>query len=1686
MLSLLKIRRRQFRGNFGLFLIFHIILPGCIFLYALILTFKKQKIEPIIFPKTESYIKGEYYLFPYNDEDKYKNLAFYLDELAIISQDENECKALSDFIKNETDPQINRLKLDIQNPEYKCYKEEKELSNNEDAIAIINNNEKYEFKLIKHSSHNFFGKNLLSIENVIDMFNIENLNYTNETNYNVRYSVYLELQSLLAKYLIQKKGKNIMKNLKITVGTNRFPEHTNQYSPQKLKILSKGFYILIISLLFSLYSFFFSIRMIEEKEKKLDLFLKRYGASQLNYIFSWFITFLVLNIMHIINLFLIFRALYLYHSLLFLINICLYVLSLFSFSYFLYLCIPSVRAGYTFLKLFNFCSCIFGLALTFHLISRKVKIVFGLLPQVNVFYCTYSIFELQIFDKLSWDRLWMKANKISFMESIIIYAIDIFLYLFLSIIINLINCNCLFSCCQNTNSQLNDDLLNDIEIGHEELSAKNTDKKNNNQYLNISNISKTSDGLQILNDFSEELFSDEIYCLLGENGAGKTTLLNIISGVIEPNKNNGNITHNGISLLTNKKYIYNNIALCPQDNLFFEYLTVSEHLKLMQQLKSRSIDFDEINGIIKQFDLSEKEDYQCGTLSEGQKRKLCIALAFISKAEIILLDEPTSDMDIMSKKKFWKVLKNFKKDKIILITTHSLEEAELLGDRIGIMNCGKLLCSGTSSYLKEKYPCGFNVNILLNMKNEKYEDNIQKMINDISNIDNSAIFRRSGKNIISISLKSNNDNFSKVFHYIEESKKELDVENYLLSSTLLEDIFFKINNNKNNDKNVKIIDNNINEDADNIALIMNNKNNNMKSFCPQLFLEIKRILLPLKRNFFLNIFELIISLFGAIFLFFLAFKDWMIDVTKLKKHLNFFEVLQANKNYVFDKNDYLIKSYAYSSSKNIILEKIEKRPNNISEFIDLVYENSFANIAKGSLYINQNEQNNSLIDVYNTEINTKTFGNVFANTMLLVSSYLQNEYDIQASIITEINYIFTKNWNVSFYEIFKDWLSIFFICIFAIFGLIFLLTGFINQPMNERVNKVKRLIYLNGGNLWSYWISLFISDSIKLLFFTSFLMFSTSSVNSIGVYIWINVFLGSISFLVFFYFFSNFCTKQDSVIKAVILYVLTCLIIGFVFDKKITQSIVRGFNFTSLDLNPISSMILSCLRISFHYSMLPLMEKDTSNNSLITLVFWNGLCMQLINFIVYGLLLIFAECGYLRKIFHCIKKAFILKQKQYTRKGNFDLDIDADVGQLLSRSFSGNEEDDIKTAGISMGVGRDNEEEEIKLNDNNINSINHTDSNKSEKSRNSVNEPLLNKFVNNEIENIRNGGGFLTKIEGVKKIFWYCCKKNVVAVNNLYLGLELNEKIGLLGFNGSGKSIIFKMIVNELLSDSGDINIFGHNKSIIGYCPQENITFDYMTVKEIIHFFSGLNENKENAEDICNNFGLNKYLNTYYVNLSGGNKRKLALAISLINNPSLLLLDEPSSKLDPISRNNIYKNIKTFTKNSQRYNIILSSSSPEETDVLCDRISWFNKGNFTFLGKLDEMKKPFINIYKLYVKYNNKLINNNNINNDLSLNFLNETIKNFNIFTEKSTANPEIKPHMEYLYNTINAIKDDVTNIELIKIEINNTYEFNLEIKEDKKESLYLKIIELKNNYQQLSEISIGTNTLDNIISLSK
>jgi ATP-binding cassette subfamily A (ABC1) protein 3 len=142
---------------------------------------------------------------------------------------------------------------------------------------------------------------------------------------------------------------------------------------------------------------------------------------------------------------------------------------------------------------------------------------------------------------------------------------------------------------------------------------------------------------------------------------------------------------------------------------------------------------------------------------------LCTALALIGNSNIILLDEPTSGMDQISKKALWEFLKSYQRDKIILITTHYLEEAEYLGDRIGIMSDGKFICCGTSSFLKSKYPCGFNINLLVNSNKFTEEKKIKflkifRVMSQISTLDLllNVFFHLIYNQVMNIFLKSLN------------------------------------------------------------------------------------------------------------------------------------------------------------------------------------------------------------------------------------------------------------------------------------------------------------------------------------------------------------------------------------------------------------------------------------------------------------------------------------------------------------------------------------------------------------------------------------------------------------------------------------------------------------------------------------------------------------------------------------------------------------------------------------------------------------------------------------------------------------------------------------------------------------------------------------------------------------------
>lgn len=170
----------------------------------------------------------------------------------------------------------------------------------------------------------------------------------------------------------------------------------------------------------------------------------------------------------------------------------------------------------------------------------------------------------------------------------------------------------------------------------------------------------------------------------------------------------------GYDVETQIEEIRSFMGVCPQHDILFDELTVKEHLEMFATFKGMQPEEipAAVRRMIEDVDLLEKTDYLAKNLSGGQKRRLSVAIAFIGNSKLIYLDEPTSGMDTSARRYIWEMLKNYKEDKIIVLTTHFMDEADFLGDRIGIMGEGKLICSGSSVFLKNQFGSGYNLTIV--------------------------------------------------------------------------------------------------------------------------------------------------------------------------------------------------------------------------------------------------------------------------------------------------------------------------------------------------------------------------------------------------------------------------------------------------------------------------------------------------------------------------------------------------------------------------------------------------------------------------------------------------------------------------------------------------------------------------------------------------------------------------------------------------------------------------------------------------------------------------------------------------------------------------------------------------------------------------------------------------------------
>ncbi|MCK5018966.1 MAG: ABC transporter ATP-binding protein [Candidatus Peribacteraceae bacterium] len=198
------------------------------------------------------------------------------------------------------------------------------------------------------------------------------------------------------------------------------------------------------------------------------------------------------------------------------------------------------------------------------------------------------------------------------------------------------------------------------------------------------------------------------------------------------------------------------------------------------------------------------------------------------------------------------------------------------------------------------------------------------------------------------------------------------------------------------------------------------------------------------------------------------------------------------------------------------------------------------------------------------------------------------------------------------------------------------------------------------------------------------------------------------------------------------------------------------------------------------------------------------------------------------------------------------------------------------------------------------------------------------------------------------------------ALNNISFKVMPGEIFGLVGRNGSGKTTILKTITGMIKPDDGHIMIndqavdvgMKEYKSIIGYCPQNDSFFEKLTVEENLGYFARLYNVEGDLENIIkgvtNSLGIGDRIYEIAEKLSGGMKRRLNIACSLLHDPGFLLLDEPSIQLDPISRNELWNTIKMINKTGTT--IIISSNMMEEINSLCNRVIFMDQGNKIYEG----------------------------------------------------------------------------------------------------------------------------------------
>ncbi|NXJ10029.1 ABCAA protein, partial [Odontophorus gujanensis] len=1049
--------------------------------------------------------------------------------------------------------------------------------------------------------------------------------------------------------------------------------------------------------------------------------------------------------------------------------------------------------------------------------------------------------------------------------------------------------------------------------------------------IRLNNIKKTykkkDKKTEALRGLSLNIYEGQITALLGHSGAGKTTLLNVLSGLTLPSEGSATIYDYKLSEIGDREEIREMIGVCPQFNTQFEVLTVKENLKTFAEIKgikSKEVE-REVQNILELLDISNIQDTQAEKLSGGQKRKLSIGIAMLGSPQVLLLDEPTAGLDPLSRHQVWSILKEHRAGRVILFSTQFMDEADILADRKAFISHGRLKCVGSSLFLKNKWGIGYHLRI--HVSDSCDVENVTSLVKQyIPNV----IFSGHSQYELRYKLPLENMNkFPDLFRGLD-SCSDLGIINYGVSMTTLEDVFLRLEEAAVDQEDERVPGEwaeggaRSPEEMEPGSLLLSDTGRvtvsgwalwrqQVAAMARVHFLKLKgsvKNLLSILLLYVVFLLPLVLQL--AMVTVWQSMSAWELSSSRYFLPLQTWAHADATNLLVLNSTGSGIEDFIHAlESQDLAVEITSKE--NITE--ELKYNGAI----KVSLFI--------LVSCFLKDYRFTIFCHVEAvNCFPVLVNIISNALLRAFNSTTHI-----QIWNHPFFSVnnpqFWDY--------FVSFYLIYMLLLFPGFPPHFAMGhlqdyKTAACVQLRVSGLFpsAYWCGQALVDiPLCWLLLLSMFGFQCAMSNRVsGTFVsFFLLIMGTfgygVSIIFFIYLISSFFRKGWSCDFWSFILILVCLV---------TFIISRIMDHTT---DPEISLYLLSLLIPMYPPLGVMINSEQVNGC-------TGICKSAsvatsffffqpyIHSVVFIFLLRYLEIKYGRPVLRKDPIFRISPRKENNRQHPEEPE---------------EEDEDVKAEreAVRNAIATPSQEEKSVI------------------------------IVSN-----------LSKEYKIKKAGSVLRKKKKMATRNISFCVKKGEVLGLLGPNGAGKSTAIKMIAGETALTAGQVLLRSrdampcwpqaHTLAYLGHCPQEDPLWPHLTVHEHLKVYAAVKgvckeDMATTINRLVNALELQGYLRKPTRKLPAGITRKLSFAVCMLGNPSVLLLDEPSTGMDPNGQRCVWKMIRDALK-TQETGAVLTTHYMEEAEAVCDRVAILVAGQLRCIGSIQYLKNKFGKGYLLEIK----------------------------------------------------------------------------------------------------------------------